>query len=98
MIEEGLIDEVKSLENEGIRENPSAAQSIGYRQTLEYLQTAQSDENFQKYLDDFKKASRHYAKRQFTWFRRETLFRWLDLDLHDPETAVDIILSDLERR
>jgi len=98
MVKQGLVEEVKGLENKGIRENPSAFQAIGYRQTLEYLESKQADADFQEYLLKFKKASRNYAKRQFTWFRRETIFRWLDLDLHDPETAVDIILTDLDRR
>lgn len=98
MIEQGLLEEVAALEKEGIMDNPSAAQAIGYRQAIDFLQTAQTEKDFQHFLKEFKQVSRHYVKRQFTWFRREPLFRWLDLDLHDPETAVDIIMSDLERR
>lgn len=98
MIKQGLVDEVVALEKEGLRENPSAARAIGYRQTLDYLQTEQTSDDFENYVESFKKSSRDYAKRQFTWFGRETLFRWIDLDLHDPETAIDIILSDLDRR
>ena len=40
--------------------------------------------------------SRDYAKRQFTCFRKEPLFRWLDVDLHDHEVAFDIIQKDSE--
>jgi tRNA dimethylallyltransferase len=96
MIEDGLLEEVSRLDKQGIHTNSSAAQAIGYRQTLDYLKTEQTKEDFKYYVDEFKKATRHYAKRQFTWFRREPLFRWLDLDLHDPETALDIINTDYE--
>jgi tRNA dimethylallyltransferase len=96
MIEAGLIDEVRRLDQEGIRKNSTASQAIGYRQTLQYLDSPQTKDDYRYYVDEFKKATRHYAKRQFTWFRREPLFRWIDLDLHDPETAMEIIMQDYE--
>lgn len=96
MIEVGLIDEVIELEKRGIKENSTAAHAIGYRQTLNFLETSQTREDFKHYLEEFKKASRHYAKRQFTWFRKELNFRWLDLDLHDPETALEMIMQDYD--
>lgn len=98
MLDEGLLEEVAALEKEGIRINPTASQAIGYRQSLDYLSTSQTRDEYRKFVEEFKKTSRHYAKRQFTWFRREPMFehRWLDLDLHDPETVVDMIVSDFE--
>jgi tRNA dimethylallyltransferase len=45
----------------------------------------------------FKKASRHYAKRQFTWFRREPLFRWLNIEEHPMERLKEMILQDFEQ-
>jgi tRNA dimethylallyltransferase len=98
MLSEGFLEEVQRLEKEGLRTNPSACQAIGYRQALDYLQTQQSREDYKKFVDDFKQASRNYAKRQFTWFRREPMFHWLDLDLHDPEVALDMITQDFEAR
>lgn len=96
MLEEGFLDEVDLLLKEGLKENPSACQAIGYRQAIDYLAGSQSPEEYQKFVESFKQASRNYAKRQFTWFRREPLFRWLDLDLHDPEVAIDMIRRDFE--
>lgn len=96
MVKCGFIEEVKKLEKEGLRENSSAAQSIGYRQALEFLLTNQTEADMQKFLADFKQASRKYVKRQFTWFRKEPLFRWLDLDLHDRELSIDMIRQDYE--
>ncbi len=94
MLERGLIDEVKELEKQGLRSNTSASQAIGYRQTLDYLQTPQTEEEYKKFVRAFKTASKHYAKRQFTWFRKETLFRWLDVDAHDLEIAADLIAQE----
>ncbi|MCB1118905.1 MAG: tRNA (adenosine(37)-N6)-dimethylallyltransferase MiaA [Chlamydiia bacterium] len=97
MLESGLLDEVKKLDAMGIRENHSIMQAIGYRQTMAYLDSPQTDADYKKMVEEFKKASRHYAKRQFTWFRKEPLFGWIDLDLHDPEVILDIIAQDYER-
>jgi tRNA dimethylallyltransferase len=94
MVGKGFLEEVKKLEAEGLRENTSAAQSIGYRQALEYLDSKQTEEDLQHFLKEFKQASRRYVKRQFTWFRKEPIFRWLDMDMHDPEVAIDIIRQD----
>lgn len=97
MIQAGLLDEVRELEKQGLRNNPSASQAIGYRQALEFLSTGQTAADRQNFVDEFKKASRHYAKRQFTWFRKEPLFRWLNIDEHPPERLKELILQDFEQ-
>lgn len=96
MLLEGLLDEVERLDKAGLRGNTSAAQAIGYRQALQFLDSKRSKEDYKHFVESFKQASRHYAKRQFTWFRKEPLFRWLDLDMHDPEVALDMIRQDYE--
>ncbi len=96
MLAAGFLDEVIRLEKEGIKQNNSATQAIGYRQALDYLQTAQSPEDYQHFIKNFKQATRHYAKRQFTWFKKEPLFHWIDVELHDPELYFDIIQKDYE--
>jgi len=96
MVQEGLIEEVKFLEKMGIRENSSASQAIGYRQCLEFLNTKQSKEDFEQFIIAFKQASRRYAKRQMTWFRKEPLFRWLDIEHMSAESIADIIIQDYE--
>lgn len=94
MIEDGFIDEVKALLDEGLKENSSALQSIGYRQVLDFFETSQTKEDYQKFIEKFKQATRSYAKRQLTWFRKEPDFRWLDLDLHDYEVAQELVIND----
>jgi len=96
MITEGFLDEVQALEAQGIRLNTSASQAIGYRQALEYLQSPQTRQDYEHFMTAFKQASRNYAKRQLTWFRNEPLFRWLDMDLHDTEVAMDMVIQDYQ--
>lgn len=94
MLELGLIEEVKGLIKQGLRQNPSAAQAIGYRQCLDFLEGSQGEKEYQHFVRVFKTASRHYAKRQFTWFRKEPLFHWLNVDIHDPEIAAELIARE----
>lgn len=96
MVAHGFVEEVKKLDREGLRQNSSASQAIGYRQCLEFLETTQTKEYHDQFLDAFKRASRRYAKRQFTWFKKEPLFRWLDLDKTSREHAIELILQDYE--
>jgi len=97
MLEKGLLSEVRELEKKGLRDNPTASQSIGYRQALDYLASAQTEEDFERFVFTFKKASRHYSKRQFTWFRKEPLFRWLNIDEHPLERLKELVLQDFEQ-
>lgn len=94
MLEAGLIDEVKELKNKGLVTNPSASQAIGYRQCLDFFETSQDEMEYKKFIRKFKTASRHYAKRQFTWFRKEPLFHWLNVDVHDLEIAAEMIAQE----
>ncbi len=96
MLDEGFLEEVRRLDLEGIRQNSSASQAIGYRQALDYLLTEQSAVHYDQFIKSFKQATRHYAKRQFTWFRKEPVIRWLDVDMHDPEVVFDMIMKDYE--
>ncbi len=96
MVDEGFLKEVEWLKQEGLEDNVSASQAIGYRQALDYLQTQKTSVDYQEFLLQFKKASRKYAKRQFTWFRKEPLFRWLDLEVFSEQAAAELILHDFE--
>lgn len=96
MLERGFLDEVKNLKKEGLCENLSASRAIGYRQALDFLETDQSEAEYKRFVEQFKQASRNYAKRQMTWFRKRPLFNWLDVDLHDMEIAVEMVKRDYE--
>ncbi len=96
MLENGLVDEVEALKKQGLCENLSASQAIGYRQCLEYLETPRSSDDWDQLVVSFKQASRRYAKRQFTWFRKEPLFRWIDTEEVSFERSAEVILQDAE--
>lgn len=97
MCQNGFLAEVKRLEERGLRQNLSASQAIGYRQALEFLSSPQSADDMLQFIVAFKQASRRYAKRQFTWFRKEPLFRWLNIDQVGVEQAVELIIQDYEQ-
>lgn len=97
MLEAGFIEEVERMEKLGLRSNTAASQAIGYRQALAYLASQRTPQERELFIKEFMQASRHYAKRQHTWFRREPLYRWLDVDMLDFENAVEIVLKDYER-
>jgi tRNA dimethylallyltransferase len=97
MIRKGFLDEVRSLDQKGLRINSSASQAIGYRQALQFLDSPQTDADYLAFLASFKKATRHYSKRQFTWFRKEPLFRWLNVEEQSPQRLQELILQDFEQ-
>ncbi len=97
MIASGLIEEVESLQS-SLCNNPTAARAIGYRQCLHFLRTERSDADWEQFIWEFKKASRRYAKRQFTWFRKEPLFRWIDIDTHGYQKVLELVIRDYESR
>jgi len=96
MIAEGLIEEVRRLEKLGLRNNRSASQAIGYRQGLKFLDSPQSEQDWSEFVRSFKQASRRYAKRQCTWFKREPLFRWINMEKMTLELTAELILQDYE--
>ncbi len=77
MLEAGLIDEVKKLSEMGCTKDMVSMKGIGYKEILEYLEGSFTLEEAVQIL---KRDTRHFAKRQLTWFRREREVRWLDLD------------------
>jgi tRNA dimethylallyltransferase len=97
MLEQGFVEEVRRLEKEGLRQNSSASQAIGYRQCLDFLSSAKTPDDWSHFVTAFKQASRRYAKRQFTWFRKEPLFRWLNLESVSLDTAIEMIIQDYEQ-
>ena len=74
MLEMGLMEEIRSLLDSGIPEKCTAMQAIGYK---EFVNALEGREPLSQAVEEVKKASRHYAKRQLTWFRRNPAVRWL---------------------
>jgi tRNA dimethylallyltransferase len=78
MLREGLLDEVRTLQEAGLFErSPTAAQAIGYKELLGYLR---GECTMDDAVEQLKQATRRYAKRQMTWFRGRQYVRWIDAD------------------
>lgn len=74
MLEMGLISEIQGLLASGIPPRCTAMQAIGYK---EFVNALNGEETIAQAAEEVKKASRHYAKRQLTWFRRNPKLHWL---------------------
>ena len=93
MMEQGLLDEVRYLKERGVRKDSTAMQGLGYKEILDYLDGTCSLEEAVYVL---KRDTRHFAKRQITWFRREREVRWLKLEDFggDLDRVLQKILED----
>lgn len=77
MLEEGLEEEVRSLLKAGVPVECLSMKSLGYRQMAEYL-TGQCD--FSTAVENIKKGTRHFAKRQITWYKKMPYIHWFTVD------------------
>lgn len=85
MIENGLVEEVKMLKSMGCTPDMQSMKGIGYKEILYYLN---GELTLQEAIELIKKGSRHYAKRQLTWFRKDKRAIWIDKDKFENDTEV----------
>lgn len=96
MIEQGLVEEVEKLQREGYKKDMVSMQGIGYRQVFEYLEGRTS---LEETIDKIKKDTRHFAKRQLTWFGREKDVCMVDKSEFDTEADIlNYMLKVLEEK
>lgn len=86
--EKGLIEEVKFLREKGLRDDTNALGAHGYRRACEFLR---GERTLESAIEQTKQDVRNYAKRQLTWFRRETNTVWLDGFGNEPETLEKLL-------
>lgn len=86
MLERGLVDEVKKLMELGYDKNAVAMQGLGYKEILSYLR---GEISFDEAIYLLKRDTRHYAKRQITWFKRIENVYWIKTD--DFENDAEIL-------
>ena len=92
MINEGLIEEVKNIFTK-YSQFPTAMQGLGYKEVVEFLQGNASKEEM---VEKIKLETRHYAKRQLTWFRKNKETIWLD-GQKDLEENIKIIIENYKK-
>ena len=89
MIKNGLIDEVKKLLDMGYDPGLVSMQGLGYKEIVPYIT---GEWSLEKAVDELKKRTRHFAKRQLTWFKRQTEnCLWVDLTDGNKEKALNKI-------
>ena len=86
MIDAGLVEEVRRLRDEGVDRSCTAMNAVGYQDILSYLEGSSS---LADSIEAIKAGTRQYARRQMTWFRKETRLRWIDMDegMSDDDVA-----------
>lgn len=87
MMEEGLLEEVRSLYENGI-----APHAIGYREFIPYFN---GEETLESVIEDIKLNSRHLAKRQMTWFRNQLNTNFYEVNLDDIDQTISQIKKDV---
>ena len=87
MLRQGLIEEIERLLQRGVPQKCTAMQAIGYK---EFLAALSGEISLEDAITQVKQASRHYAKRQLTWFRRNENIHWLR---RAPGESTEEILS-----
>lgn len=90
MMEEGLLDEVRLLKERGATKEMVSMQGLGYKEILAYLD---GEISLERAVYLIKRDTRHFAKRQLTWFRRERDVIWFDKEQYAYQE--DAILADM---
>lgn len=94
MMELGLLDEVRRLKERGVKRESTAMQGLGYKELLAYLD---GEYPLDEAVRIIKRDTRHFAKRQLTWFRRERDVIWIDKKAagYDEKIILDQMLGIL---
>ncbi|WP_394527285.1 tRNA (adenosine(37)-N6)-dimethylallyltransferase MiaA [Lacrimispora sp. JR3] len=97
MVEQGLVEEVKRLKASGCTRDMVSMQGLGYKEILDYLQ---GEYSLEEALYLIKRDTRHFAKRQITWFKREKDVRWLNLPDYgyDLDKVLEKMIIDISER
>lgn len=89
LVEKGLLDEVRNLLDMGLNEDDISMKGIGYKEIIGYFNNLYS---LDEAISLVKKNTRHYAKRQLTWFKRYEEMKWFNLSLYNTK---DLALEDI---
>ena len=95
MFDNGLLDEVKHLSDMGLVKDDVAMQGIGYKEVFDYLEGRCDEAGLREMI---KQDTRHFAKRQLTWFRREPSVTWVDFSRIRREDALSYMLEQLKEK
>ena len=88
MLKEGLVDEVKSLMGKGCKRDMNSMKGIGYKEVMDYLE---GNASYEEMVEILKQSTRHYAKRQLTWFRRDERINYINAKNNVLEEADKLV-------
>ncbi|MDI9509209.1 MAG: tRNA (adenosine(37)-N6)-dimethylallyltransferase MiaA [Bacillota bacterium] len=95
MINDGLLEEVRLLKNMGYTRDLVSMQGLGYKEILDYIEGRSS---LDQAIEILKRDTRHYAKRQLTWFKREKEVIWVNKDdFEDEDLIIEYLLDNLRK-
>ena len=97
MLEKGLIDEVRALKSEGLTRSHISMQGLGYKEILAWLE---GEISLDEAVYILKRDTRHFAKRQITWFKRERDVKWLDKSEfeHNDDAVLEEMIKYLRNK
>ena len=97
MMDEGLLEEVKKLKERGFSRDMVSMQGLGYKEMMDYLDGKCS---LEEAIYILKRDTRHFAKRQITWFKRERDVIWIEKEAYQyqEEEILKAMLLELEKR
>ncbi|MSS64370.1 tRNA (adenosine(37)-N6)-dimethylallyltransferase MiaA [Lachnospiraceae bacterium WCA-693-APC-MOT-I] len=95
MVKHGLIQEVKSLYEKGYQKNLVSIQGLGYKEIISYLE---GDCTLEEAVYILKRDTRHFAKRQITWFKREKEVIWVDKQNKTEDEILAILKQELKKK
>jgi len=97
MLSAGLVDEVKRLREMGCERNMVSMQGLGYKEIFAWLE---GETEYEEAVEILKRDTRHFAKRQLTWFRREPDAIWVNKNefAYEEERLLAYMLSEIRRR
>lgn len=95
MMEAGLVDEVQELLTKGYNPGLVSMQGLGYKEMVAYLR---GELSLEEAIYIIKRDTRHFAKRQITWFKREPMVQWMDKSVLSTDEILSHILCDIEKK
>ena len=84
MMKQGLVDEVRNLRETGVARSMTSMQALGYKEIMDYLD---GEITLDEAVRRIKRDTRHFAKRQLTWFRREKEITWIHKNEYGRDDA-----------
>lgn len=95
MIADGLFDEVKELMALGCTKDMVSMKGLGYKEIIDYYT---GEASYDEAIETIKRETRHFAKRQLTWFKREPDIIWLDKDTGTDDELLEYIMSIIKEK